>query len=71
AGSAMGLINAIGGLGGYFGPLAVGYSEQRTGSFVYAFCILGAALLASSALTLLFRCSGVTAKRSVSCSADL
>ena len=33
AGSAMGLINALGNLGGYFGPLAVGYLNQRTGSW--------------------------------------
>jgi len=62
AGSAMGLINAIGALGGYFGPLAVGYSAQRTGNFAYAFCILGAALLTSAALMLLFRCSSVNAE---------
>jgi ACS family tartrate transporter-like MFS transporter len=54
AGPAMGLINAIGALGGYFGPLAVGYFNQRTGNFVYAFGVLSMALLASSALTLLF-----------------
>jgi sugar phosphate permease len=57
AGSAMGLINAIGALGGYFGPLAVGYFNQRTGNFLYAFGVLGVALLASSALTLFFRSS--------------
>jgi sugar phosphate permease len=55
AGSAIGLINAIGGLGGYFGPLVVGYLNQRTGNFLYAFGVLGVALLMSSALTLLFR----------------
>jgi sugar phosphate permease len=54
AGSAMGLINAIGALGGYFGPLAVGYFSERTGNFLYAFGALGVALLVSSALTLLF-----------------
>ena len=45
AGSAMGLINALGNLGGYFGPLAVGYLNQRTGNFVMAFGVLGAGLL--------------------------
>jgi sugar phosphate permease len=55
AGSAMGLINAIGGLGGYFGPLAVGYFYQRTGNFVYAFGVLSMALLACSALALFFQ----------------
>jgi nitrate/nitrite transporter NarK len=55
AGPAMGLINAIGGLGGYFGPLAVGYFNQRTGNFVYAFGVLSMALLASGALALFFQ----------------
>ena len=63
AGSAMGLINAIGALGGYFGPLAVGYFNQRTGNFVYAFGVLSMALLASSALTLLFPRSAAIARR--------
>jgi sugar phosphate permease len=63
AGSAMGLINAIGALGGYFGPLAVGYFNQRTGNFVYAFGVLSMALLASSALTLLFPGSPAVARR--------
>jgi hypothetical protein len=35
--------------------LAVGYFNQRTGNFLYAFGVLGVALLVSSALTLLFR----------------
>lgn len=55
-GPAIGLINAIGGLGGYFGPLAIGYITQRTGSISYAFVSLGVALIASSALMLLYRC---------------
>jgi sugar phosphate permease len=55
AGSAMGLINCLGGLGGYFGPLAVGYFNERTGDFRSGFGVLGLALLASAALTLLFR----------------
>jgi nitrate/nitrite transporter NarK len=59
----MGLINAIGALGGYFGPLAVGYLNQRTGNFHYAFGLLGVALLVSSALTLLFRPSPAIARR--------
>jgi sugar phosphate permease len=54
AGSAMGLINAVGALGGYFGPLAVGYFNQRLGNFLYAFGVLGLGLLAGSAVTLLF-----------------
>jgi sugar phosphate permease len=54
AGPAIGLINAIGGLGGYFGPLAVGYFNQRTGNFLYAFGVLGVALLTGGALALFF-----------------
>ncbi len=53
SGSSMGLINAIGNLGGYFGPLAVGYFNQRTGGFIYGFALLSASFLAASALTML------------------
>ena len=63
AGSAMGLINAIGALGGYFGPLAVGYINQRIGNFLYAFGALSVALLVGSALSLLFRSSPGIARR--------
>jgi sugar phosphate permease len=55
AGSAMGLINALGNLGGYFGPLAVGYLNQRTGNFLWAFGVLSAGFLAASGLSLLLR----------------
>ncbi|MBZ5515303.1 MAG: MFS transporter [Acidobacteriia bacterium] len=54
-GSCMGLVNAIGNLGGYFGPLAVGYLNQRTGNFLYSFGLLSVAYLVGSALTLLLR----------------
>jgi sugar phosphate permease len=50
SGSAMGLINALGNLGGYFGPLAVGYLDKVTGNFVYGFGALGAAFLVAAAL---------------------
>jgi len=53
SGSAMGLINALGNLGGYFGPLAVGYVFHRTGDFRYSFATLSLALLAGASLTLL------------------
>jgi nitrate/nitrite transporter NarK len=52
-GSAMGLVNAIGNLGGYFGPLVVGYLNQRTGNFLYGFGLLSLGLLVASALTFL------------------
>ena len=51
--SAMGLVNALGNLGGYFGPLAIGYINQHTGNFVYAFGLLGVAYFLSSILILL------------------
>lgn len=53
AASAMGMVNAIGNLGGYFGPLLVGYLNQRTGNFLYGFGLLSLGLLVSSALTFL------------------
>jgi MFS transporter, ACS family, tartrate transporter len=48
--TAMGLINAIGNLGGYFGPVVVGYFLKRSGGFVYGFGILGVALLLGAVL---------------------
>jgi sugar phosphate permease len=54
-GSAMGLVNALGNLGGYFGPLAIGYINQHAGNFVYAFGLLSAAYFSSSVLILLLR----------------
>src|SRR5208337_3186754 len=44
SGAAMGLVNALGNLGGYFGPLAVGFVFHRTGDFRYAFALLSLAL---------------------------
>jgi MFS family permease len=57
SGSAMGLINALGNLGGYFGPLLVGYLNNLTGNFVYGFAALGAGFIAAAGLTLLVRTS--------------
>ncbi|HLW79908.1 MAG TPA: MFS transporter, partial [Terriglobia bacterium] len=48
AGSAMGLVNAIGNLGGWLGPRLVGTLNKRTGNFLYAFGLLGASLLIGS-----------------------
>jgi len=55
AAPAMGLINAIGNLGGYFGPLAVGFLNKKTGSFVYGFGLLSVGLLIAAALAFLLR----------------
>jgi MFS family permease len=48
--TAMGLINAIGNLGGYFGPVVVGYFLKRSGGFIYGFGLLGIVLLVGAAL---------------------
>ena len=53
--SAMGLINAIGNLGGYFGPVVIGYFLKRSGGFVYGFGSLGAALLLGAVLCFFLR----------------
>jgi MFS family permease len=53
SGSAMGMVNALGNLGGYFGPLAVGYVFHRTGDFRYAFALLSVGILTGAALALL------------------
>lgn len=54
AGPAMGLVNALGNLGGFFGPLVVGFLNQQTGSFVEAFAVLGVGWLVGAALSLAF-----------------
>jgi len=54
SGSAMGLINALGNLGGYFGPVIVGYLEKRTGNFAYGFAALGIGYIVGALLTSLF-----------------
>ena len=51
AGSIAGFINGIGNLGGYFGPLLVGYLNKRTGTFTYGFAMLGAFMLIGAALS--------------------
>ncbi len=52
-GSAIGLINAVGSLGGYFGPLVVGDLIKRTGSFQIAFSVLAIAMLIGGVMSLL------------------
>ena len=53
AGPAMGMVTAIGNLGGFFAPVAMGYLSKKTGSFLYGFGLLGVALLAASGLCFL------------------
>ena len=52
---AMGLINAIGNLGGYFGPLMVGYFAKRSGGFVWGFGGLAVVLLIGAGLAFALR----------------
>lgn len=53
--TALGLINAIGNLGGYFGPAVVGYFLKRSGGFVYGFGLLGVALIIAAGMGFLLR----------------
>ncbi len=53
SGPAMGLVNALGNLGGWAGPLLVGSVSKHTGSLTLAFSLLGAALIGGGALGLL------------------
>ena len=55
AGAAAGLVNAIGNLGGFFGPLAVGILNARTGNFRAAFATLGGSLVLAGVLALMLR----------------
>jgi MFS family permease len=50
AGSVAGFVNGIGNLGGFLGPILVGYLNKRTGSFLYGFGMLGAFMLIGGAL---------------------
>jgi sugar phosphate permease len=53
AASVMGVVTAIASLGGFFGPLAVGYLNKHTGGFLYGYGLLGLGLLIISVLSLL------------------
>jgi len=53
AGAAMGLVNALGNVGGYLGPTIVGILKSRTHSMAVPFGVLGCALLAAAALCFL------------------
>jgi MFS family permease len=66
AGPAMGLVNALGNLGGYFGPRLVGSVSKHTGSLTLAFSLLGLALIAGGALGLLLPVSKTPPVRAVS-----
>jgi MFS family permease len=52
AGSVAGLVNGVGNLGGFCGPLLVGYLNKRTGHFGYGFGVLAALMLTAAVLCL-------------------
>jgi len=53
AGAAMGLVNALGNVGGYLGPAIVGELKSRTHGITIPFGVLGGALLVAAALCFL------------------
>ncbi len=54
-GAAAGLVNALGNLGGYFGPLVVGIMNTRTGNFRAGFATLGGSLVLAGVFALMLR----------------
>jgi MFS family permease len=57
-GAVMGLVNAIGNLGGFLGQYIVGWLKQETGGIAVPFTVLGAGLLMGAALCFLLPRSG-------------
>src|SRR5215510_6633778 len=53
AAASMGLINALGNLGGFLGPYAMGYLRSRTGSFAPGLMVLATSMAAAGLLVLL------------------
>jgi sugar phosphate permease len=64
-GSSMGLINALGNLGGFLGPFLIGYLLTLTGSNTFGLAVLAAALIGAGLLTMLFRYGGAKAGASL------
>jgi nitrate/nitrite transporter NarK len=52
AGGAMGLINALGNLGGFFGPTIGGYLQQTSGSFSSTAALLAGSLFVAGVVML-------------------
>lgn len=52
AAAAIALINAIGNLGGFLGPAAIGFTHERTGSYAAALGLVAVCLVLTSAVTL-------------------
>jgi ACS family tartrate transporter-like MFS transporter len=55
AAAAIALINSIGNLGGYVGPMLLGKAKDATGSYATGMLILAALALAAAAMTMLLR----------------
>jgi nitrate/nitrite transporter NarK len=56
------MINSIGNLGGFFGPYAMGYIRDATGSFTYAILFLAACFVAGAILITTLRVGRTQAK---------
>lgn len=61
-GAVMGLVNAIGNLGGFLGQYIVGWLKQETGGIAVPFTVLGAGLLLGAGLCFLLPRSGDTSR---------
>jgi MFS family permease len=70
SGTAIGLINAVGNLGGFFGPLLVGFLKQRTGSFKLAFGLLAGGWLIGSLISITQVPSGKPASHAAKAAAE-
>jgi len=55
AAAGLGLINATGNLGGFFGPTVMGWLRESTGGYVGGLLVLSAALIVEVALVLMLR----------------
>lgn len=64
-GAAMGLQNALGNLGGYYGPKVVGMLKDTTGNFHVGFYFLAASLIVSAIITFVLGRFITTDKKSV------
>jgi sugar phosphate permease len=56
AATTMGVITAVGSLGGFFGPVVIGYLNKYEGNFQHGFGLIGIVLLIISALCLRIDC---------------
>jgi MFS family permease len=65
-GSVMGLVNAIGNLGGFLGPYVVGWLKLRTAGIIVPFSVLGAGLIVAGFLALALPKSAITLPGSTS-----